>query len=137
MITPGISLNGKQRSGLSWRRALIGILGSRASPGSCTIARPPACSIAMSPFVPSLPPPRQYDSDDARAIYARRRPEEGIGGRPRVILLRTLVQSNETDRADCHVMVRRRHVNAAALNAYAISSVLGRKWAGSGKDVRK
>ena len=32
--------------------------------------------------------PRQYDSDDARAIYARRRPEEGIGGRPRVILLR-------------------------------------------------
>jgi hypothetical protein len=43
--------------GLSWRRALIGILGSRASPGSCTIARPPACSIAMSPFVPSLPPP--------------------------------------------------------------------------------
>src|ERR1700719_4482928 len=44
-------------SGLSWRRALIGILGSRASPGSCTIARPPACSIAMSPFVPSLPPP--------------------------------------------------------------------------------
>ena len=57
MITPGISLNGKQRSGLSWRRALIGILGSRASPGSCTIARPPACSIAMSPCVPSLPPP--------------------------------------------------------------------------------
>ena len=39
--------------------------------------------------------PRQYDSDDARAIYARRRPEEGIRGRPRVILLRTLVQSNE------------------------------------------
>jgi hypothetical protein len=32
MITPGISLNGKQRSGLSSRRALIGILGSRASP---------------------------------------------------------------------------------------------------------
>ena len=30
MITPGISLNGKQRSGLSSRRALIGILGSRA-----------------------------------------------------------------------------------------------------------
>jgi hypothetical protein len=54
-----------------------------------------------------------------------------------VILLRTLVQSNETDRADCHVMVRRRHVNAAALNAYAISSVLGRKWAGSGKHGRK
>ena len=80
--------------------------------------------------------PRQYDSDDARAIYARRRPEEGIGGRPRVILLRTLVQSNETDRADCHVMVRRRHVNAAALNARAISSVLGREGAGSGKNVR-
>ena len=79
---------------------------------------------------------RQYDSDDARAIYARRRPEEGIRGRPRVILLRTLVQSNETDRADCHVMVRRRHVNAAALNARAISSVHGRKWAGSGKDLR-
>jgi hypothetical protein len=57
MITSGISLNGKQRSGLSSRRALIGILGSRASPGSCTIARPPACSIAMSPCVPSLPPP--------------------------------------------------------------------------------
>jgi hypothetical protein len=54
-----------------------------------------------------------------------------------VILLRTLVQSNETDRADCHVMVRGRHVNAAALNAYAISSVLGRKWAGSGKHGRK
>jgi hypothetical protein len=34
------------------------------------------------------------------------------------------------------VMVRRRHVNVAALNAHAISSVLGRKWAGSGKDVR-
>jgi hypothetical protein len=32
MITPGISLNGKQRAGLSPRRALIGILGSRASP---------------------------------------------------------------------------------------------------------
>jgi hypothetical protein len=55
MITPGISLNGKQRSGLSWRRALIGILGSRASPGSCTIARPPACSTAMSPLVAGLP----------------------------------------------------------------------------------
>jgi hypothetical protein len=40
MITPGISLNGKQRSGLSWRRALVGIP-----------------SIAMSPCVPSLPPP--------------------------------------------------------------------------------
>src|ERR1700726_5186830 len=99
MITSGISLNGKQRSGLSSRRALIGILGSRASPGSCTIARPPACSIAMSPCVPSTAP-RQYDSDDARAIYARRRPEEGIRGRPRVILLRTLVQSNEADRGD-------------------------------------
>jgi hypothetical protein len=80
--------------------------------------------------------PGQYDSDYARAIYARRRPEEWIGGRPRVILLRTLVQSNETDRADCHVMVRRRHVNAAALNARAVSSVLGRKGAGSGKHVR-
>src|SRR3984893_11577726 len=57
MITPGISLNGKQRSGLSSRRALVGIPGSRALPGSCTIARPPACSIATSPFVPSLPPP--------------------------------------------------------------------------------
>src|SRR6202030_3801213 len=32
MITPGISLNGKQRAGLSSRRPLIGILGSRASP---------------------------------------------------------------------------------------------------------
>jgi hypothetical protein len=74
-----------------------------------------------------------------RAVLAeirRRRPEEWIGGRPRVILLRTLVQSNETDRADCHVMVRRRHVNAAALNARAVSSVLGRKGAGSGKHVR-
>ena len=80
--------------------------------------------------------PRQYDSDDARAIYARRRPEEGIRGRPRVILLRTLVQSNETDRADCHVMVRGRHVNAAALNARTISSVLRRKWAGSGYNTR-
>jgi hypothetical protein len=47
-----------------------------------------------------------------------------------------LVQSNETDRANCHMMVRRRHVNAAALNARAISSVLGRKWAGTGKDGR-
>ena len=80
---------------------------------------------------------RQYDADYARAVYARRRPEEWIGGRPHVILLRTLVQSNETDRADCHVMVRRRHVNAAALNARAISSVFGRKSAGSGKDGRK
>jgi hypothetical protein len=53
-----------------------------------------------------------------------------------VMLLRTLVQSNETDRADCHVMVRGRHVNVAALNAHAISSVLGRKWAASGKDDR-
>jgi hypothetical protein len=53
-----------------------------------------------------------------------------------VILLRTLVQSNETNRADRHVMVRRRHVNAAALNAHAIASVLGRKWPGSRKDVR-
>src|SRR6266404_3774437 len=105
MITPGISLNGKQRSGLSWRRAFIGILGSRASRGSCAIARPLACLTAMSPFVPSLPPPRQYDPDYARAIYARLRPEEWIGGRPRVVLLRTLVQLNETNRADCHVMV--------------------------------
>jgi hypothetical protein len=64
------------------------------------------------PLCPVATAPRQYDSDYARAIYARRRPEEGIGGRPRVILLRTLVQSNETDRADCHVTVRRRHVNA-------------------------
>jgi hypothetical protein len=117
MITPGISLSGKHRSGLSWRRAFIGILGSRASPGSWSIASPLARLTAMSPFVPSLPPPRQYDPDYARAIYARRRPEEWIGGRPRVIFLRTLVQSNETNRADCHVMVRRRYVNAAALNA--------------------
>jgi hypothetical protein len=29
MITPGISLNGKQRAGLSSRRALIGMLGSQ------------------------------------------------------------------------------------------------------------
>lgn len=57
MITPDISLNGKQRFGLSRRRTLIDILGSRASPGSCTIASPPACSTAISPFVPSLPPP--------------------------------------------------------------------------------
>ena len=57
MIKRGISLNGKQRSGLSWRGALTGILGSRASPGFCTITRPPACWTAMSPFVPSLPPP--------------------------------------------------------------------------------
>ena len=89
------------------------------------------------PLCPVATAPRQYDSDDARAIYARRRPEEGIRGRPRVILLRTLVQSNETDRADCHVMVGRCHVNAAAFNARAISSVLGRKWAGSGKHGRK
>src|SRR5882724_11872238 len=88
-------------------------------------------------FCPVATAPRQQDPDYARAIYARRRPEERIGGRPRVILLRTLVQSNETNRADCHVMVRRCHVNAAALNAYAISSVLGRKWAGSGKGGRK
>src|SRR6202022_1912825 len=86
---------------------------------------------------PVAPAPRQYDSDDARAIYARRRPEEGIGGRPRVVFLPTLVQSNETDRADCHVMVWRRHVNATALNARTISSVLGRKWAGTRKDGRK
>jgi hypothetical protein len=88
------------------------------------------------PFCPVATAPGQYDSNYTRAIYARRRPEEWIGGRPRVMLLRTLVQSNETDRADCHVMVRRRHVNVAAFNAHAISSVLGRKWAGSGKDVR-
>ena len=89
------------------------------------------------PFCPVATAPGQYDSHYTRAIYARRRPEEWIGGRPHVILLRTLVQSNETDRADRHVMIRRRHVNAAALNARAISSVLGRKWAGSGKDGRK
>jgi hypothetical protein len=47
-----------------------------------------------------------------------------------------LVELNETDRADCHVMVRRRYVNVATLNARAISSVLGRKWAGCGKDRR-
>ena len=88
------------------------------------------------PLCPVATAPRQYDSDYARAIYARRRPEEWIGGWPRVIFLRTLVQSNETDRADCHMMVRRRHVNAAALNARAISSVLGRKRPGSEKDVR-
>src|SRR5882672_12963504 len=88
------------------------------------------------PFCPVATTARQYDSHYARAVYARRRPEEWIGGRPRVMLLRTLVQSNETDRSDCHVMVRRRHVNAAALHARALSSVLGRKWAGSGKDVR-
>jgi hypothetical protein len=88
-------------------------------------------------FCPVAAAPRQYDTGDARAVYARRRPEEWIGGRPRVILLGTLVQSNETDRADCHVMVRGRHVNAAALNARTISSVLGRKGAGSRKDGRK
>src|ERR1700730_13990589 len=88
------------------------------------------------PLCPVATAPRQYDSDHARAIYARRRPEEWIGGRPFVILLRTLVQSNEANRADRHVMVRRRYVNAAALNAHAIASVLSRKWAGSGKDVR-
>ena len=89
------------------------------------------------PSCPVTTAARQYDADYARAVYARRRPEEWIGGRPHVILLRTLVQSNETDRADCHVMVRRRHVNAAALNARAISSVLGQKWAGTRKDGRK
>ena len=88
-------------------------------------------------YCPVATAPRQYDSDYARAIYARRRPKEWIGGRSRVIILRTLVEPNETDRADCHVMVRRRHVNVAALNARAISSVLGRKWAGSEKDGRK
>ena len=88
-------------------------------------------------FCPVATAPRHHDPDYARAVHARRRPEEWIGGRPRVILLRTLVQSNETDRADRHVMVRRRHVNAAAFNARAISSVLGRKSAGSGKDGRK
>jgi hypothetical protein len=89
------------------------------------------------PLCPVAAAPRQHDPDYARAIYARRRPEEWIGGRPRVMLLRSLVQSNETDRADCHVMVRRRHVNAAALNPRTISSVLGRKWASSRKDGRK
>ena len=88
------------------------------------------------PSCPVTTAARQYDSDHARAVYARRRPEEWIGGRPGVMFLGTLVQSNETDRADCHMMVRRRHVNAPALNTYAISSVLGRKWAGSGKHVR-
>ena len=57
-------------------------------------------------FCPVATASRQYDSDYARAVYARRRSKEWIGGRPRVILLRTLVQSNETDRADCHVMVQ-------------------------------
>jgi hypothetical protein len=89
------------------------------------------------PFCAIVTASGQYDSDDARAIYARRRPEEWIGGRPSVILLRILVQANETDGTDCHVMVRRRHVNAAALKAHAISSMLGRKWAGTGKDGRK
>jgi hypothetical protein len=89
------------------------------------------------PFCPVATASRQYDSDDACAIYTRRRPEEWIGGRPRVTLLRTLVQPNEIDRADCHVMVRRRHVNAAALNARAVSSVLGRKWPSYGKEGRK
>ena len=88
-------------------------------------------------FCPVATAPRQYDSDYARAVHARRRSKEWIGGRPRVMLARALVQSNETDRADCHVMVRRRHVDAAALNARTISSVLGRKWASSGKGVRK
>src|SRR6202040_3403091 len=99
MITPGISLNGKQRSGLSSRRALIGILGSRASPGSCTIARPPTLFDSNEPSCPVATAPRQYDSDYARAIYARRRPEEWIGGRPRVVLPWTFVPLNETDRA--------------------------------------
>ena len=92
---------------------------------------------SYEPLCPVATAPRQYDSDYARAVYARRRPEEWIGGRPGVMFLGTLVQSNETDRADCHVMVRRRHVNSAALHARAISSVLGRKWAGSGKHGRK
>ena len=34
-------------------------------------------------FCPVATAPRQYDPDYARAIYARRRPEEWIGGRPR------------------------------------------------------
>src|SRR6202022_2672939 len=89
------------------------------------------------PLCPVATAAGQYDSHYTRAIYARGRPEEWIGGRPRVVLLRILVQSNETDRADRHVMVRRRHVNAAALNAHTIASVLSRKWAGSGKDSRK
>jgi hypothetical protein len=44
------------------------------------------------PFCPVATSPGQYDSDYARAIYARRRPKEWIGRRPRMILLRTLVQ---------------------------------------------
>ena len=40
------------------------------------------------PLCPVATAPGQYDSDYARAIYVRRRPEEWIGGRPRVIFLR-------------------------------------------------
>ena len=65
------------------------------------------------PSCPVTTAARQYDSDYARAVYARR-PEEWVGGRPSVMFLGTLVQSNEADRADCHMMVRRRHVNAPA-----------------------
>ena len=39
-------------------------------------------------FCPVAAAPRQYDTGDARAVYARRRPEERIGGRPRVMFLR-------------------------------------------------
>jgi hypothetical protein len=39
------------------------------------------------PFCPVVAAARLYDSDYARAVYARRRPEEWIGGRPRVVLL--------------------------------------------------
>jgi len=47
-------------------------------------------------FCPVATTPRQYDSDYARAIYARRRLKEWIGGRSRVVILRTLVEPNET-----------------------------------------
>jgi hypothetical protein len=93
----------------TWITRITRILEYRESAGPSN-SNESFCPVATAP-------PRQYDPDYARAIYARRRPEEWIGGRPRVIFLRTLVQSNETNRADCHVMVRRRYVNAAALNA--------------------
>src|SRR6267143_1603686 len=58
MIKRGISLNGKQSSGLSWRGALTGILGSRASPGFCTIPRPPALLDRNESLCPVAPAPR-------------------------------------------------------------------------------
>ncbi len=66
----GISASGTQWSTSTLRKALLGMLASKASRGSCTMAMPPRLLTAKSPADPSSSP-REDDANDPPAINPR------------------------------------------------------------------